>query len=149
MLNKNKTILIGVLMIVLLIGIVYRVGNKKQSFPKEVFLNYRAQVKDIVDFNQLESINEKYFSQQLMSKTEQQINQPELSKDKEDEIIKIVKSTLFVSGKIVSIEQELKDKKTGKLFISFDSGKTYELPFVFEEKSWKFGTLLEVFNSKN
>ena len=149
MLNKNKTILIGVLMIVLLIGIVYGVGNKKQSFPKEVFLNYRAQVKDIVDFNQLESINEKYFSEQLMSKTEQQINQPELSKDKEDEIIKIVKSTLFVSGKIVSIEQELKDKKTGKLFISFDSGKTYELPFVFEEKSWKFGTLLEVFNSKN
>ncbi len=142
MLNKNKTILIGVLIIVLLIGIIYGVGNKKQN-PKEVFLTYRAQVKGIADFNQLESINEKYFSQQLISKTEQWFSQPELSKEEENRIIKIAKATLFISGEIVKIEQELKDEKTGKLYISFDSGKIYELPFVFEKKSWKFGTFSE------
>jgi len=148
MINKNKIILIGVLTIILLVGIIYGVGSKKQN-PKETFLTYRAQIKDVVDFGQLESINEKYFSQELTSKTKKQLNQSELSKDKKDEIIKIVKSTLFISGKIVNIEQELNDKKTGKLYISFDSGKIYELPFIFEEKSWKFGTLSEVLNSKH
>jgi len=142
MLNKNKFILIGILLVILFFGAVYKVGNEA-SAPEEIFLNYRTQVQGVEDFFQLEQLNKKYFSKNLMEKTKQKFNFSRLSKQEADRIIKGVKDTLFVSGNIKNRKQSFDDKKTAELIVTFNSGKTYQVPFVFENNSWKFATFEE------